>query len=125
MSDPPIAAVMIHVSDVTGAIAWYSQAFATAVRVTLPGSTFEYLTVGNVRLEFVPADAKVPSGPAGTVVYWNVPRFEPALAHLQSIGATLYRGPLAIEDGQSMCQVRDPWGNCLGLRGPSRSDSTA
>lgn len=39
------------------------------------------------------------------------------LAHFLSIGATLYSGPMAIEKQQSMCQVRDLWGNCIGLRG--------
>ena len=35
---------------------------------------------------------------------------------LEAAGARLYRGPLAIEGGQWMAQVRDPWGNCIGLR---------
>ncbi|WP_435635237.1 hypothetical protein ACSC9U_03720 [Pseudomonas solani] len=32
------------------------------------------------------------------------------------VSAPLYRGPLALEDGDRICQVRDPWGNCIGLR---------
>jgi predicted enzyme related to lactoylglutathione lyase len=39
------------------------------------------------------------------------------LAHLIAIGGTLYRGPLDIQDDMRMCQVKDPWGNCIGLRG--------
>lgn len=58
------------------------------------------------------------SGPFGSVVYWAVDDFNAALAHVEKLGATLYRGPLAIQDGLAMCQVRDPWGNCIGLRGP-------
>jgi predicted enzyme related to lactoylglutathione lyase len=65
----------------------------------------------------VQADSQVPSGAAGSVVYWRVPDFDAALTHLRACGATLYRGPREIEDGQWMCQVRDPWGNCIGLRG--------
>lgn len=34
------------------------------------------------------------------------------------VGAELYRGPLDMGDGQRMAQVRDPWGNLIGLRGP-------
>ena len=26
---------------------------------------------------------------------------------------------MSIEGGQLMCQVQDPWSNCIGLRGPS------
>ncbi|TOL44982.1 glyoxalase/bleomycin resistance/dioxygenase family protein, partial [Vibrio parahaemolyticus] len=38
-------------------------------------------------------------------------------AHFQKLGARLYRGPMEIEDGLSMCQVEDPFGNLIGLRG--------
>ena len=56
---------------------------------------------------------------AGSVVYWRVDNFDAALAHALSQGGTLYRGPMRIEAGLAMCQVRDPWGNCVGLRGPA------
>lgn len=83
---------------------------------SIPG--LEALRLGEVQLEFVPADEKVSAGPAGTVAYWQVPEFSSALATLLSLGATLYRGPLNIENDCAMCQVRDPWGNCIGITGP-------
>jgi len=55
-------------------------------------------------------------------VYWSVDRFDAALRGFESAGAVLYRGPLRLDDAQGvqyMCQVRDPWGNCIGLRGPA------
>ena len=117
--DNPIAAVMIHVGDVTMALAWYARAFPQAIRkkLAMPTFEFEFLEVDGVMLELVPADEKVSAGASGSVVYWNVPDFDQALAHFQSIKATVYRGPAEIEDGKRMCQVRDPWGNCIGLRG--------
>jgi len=121
-----IAAVMVHVPQVDAGLAWYERAFPSARRVTAgAGHTFERLSVGNVFIEIVPSDRKVGSGPAGTVVYWRVAQLESALSHLQSAGATLYRGPMQIEDGEAMCQVRDPWGNCIGLRGPSSAPRAA
>ena len=36
----------------------------------------------------------------------------------EAAGATLYRGPLAIESGQGVCQFADPFGNLFGLVGP-------
>ena len=114
-----IAAVMVHVADTEAGIAWYERAFPTARREQVGNPPFERLAVGNSSIEVVRADEKVSSGAAGSVVYWRVAQFESALAHFQSLGATLYRGPMSIENGQRMCQVRDPWGNCLGLRGPS------
>lgn len=85
---------------------------------------YEYLDVAGVMLEIVPADEKVSNGAAGSVVYWHTPDFEASLEHLLNMGATLYRGPLSIEAGKKMCQVRDPWGNCIGLRGPSRGSES-
>jgi len=32
---------------------------------------------------------------------------------------------MLIENGEAMCQVQDPWGNCIGLRGPSSSYGAA
>ena len=110
---------MVHVSDTDAGMTWYSRAFPSATRHRVEDEDFEYLLLGNVRIEIVPSDTKVSSGPAGTVVYWSVPEFEPALRRFLAVGAVLYRGPMSIEQGQSMCQVQDPWGNCIGLRGPN------
>ncbi len=79
------------------------------------------MKIGNIQLEIVTADEKVAAGAAGTVIYWSVDDLDTAIAHFATIGAALYRGPMQIEDGQWMCQVRDPWGNCIGLRGPRRA----
>jgi predicted enzyme related to lactoylglutathione lyase len=119
MSTEPIAAILIHVGDVKAGLDWYQRAFPDAVRCRVEGTDFEYLTIGNAQIELVPADAKVGSGAAGSVVYWRAPAFEETLARLLSMGAELYRGPMDIENGLKMAQVRDPWGNCIGLRGAS------
>jgi mannose-6-phosphate isomerase-like protein (cupin superfamily)/predicted enzyme related to lactoylglutathione lyase len=121
MSADPIAAVMIHVPDVQAALSWYEQAFPSAERKRVESHDFEYLAIGSVMLELVPADAKVASGAAGSVVYWHVADFDKALEHFERLGAVLYRGPMEIENGRRICQVRDPWGNCIGLRGPEES----
>lgn len=113
-----VSAVLVHVADVKAGLSWYQRAFPSAQRRRLDAFDFEYLQIGSTHLEIVPADEKVASGAAGSVVYWQVGDFDRALAHFNDLGAPLYRGPLAIEDGLWMCQVRDPWGNCIGLRGP-------
>ena len=120
-----IAAVMVHVPDVEAGLKWYERAFAEALRKRADAFDFEYLCVDGVNLEIAPSDEKVSSGAAGSVVYWHVPNFEAALTHFESTGAKLYRGPMDIEEGQRMCQVRDPWGNCIGLRGPSHARGAA
>lgn len=119
MTGDVIAAVLIHVSDVQAGLAWYEHAFPQAGRRGIESPDFECLAIGDVTIELVQADAKVGSGAAGSVVYWRVADFDRALEHFERAGATLYRGPMAIEGGRRMCQVRDPWGNSIGLRGPS------
>lgn len=117
MTVQPIASVLIHVGDVEAALHWYQQAFPHAVACRLEAFDFNYLKIGTVDLEIVPADEKVASGAAGSVVYWQVEDFDQAVAHMISVGGTLYRGPLDIQEGLRMCQIKDPWGNCIGLRG--------
>lgn len=122
MSDgSPIAAVLIHVPAVAEGLDWYERALVGARRhrVAEPWN-FEYLDCAGVMLELVPADHKVTHAPAGSVVYWKVSDFEASLEHLLSVGASLYRGPLDIEGNLRMAQVLDPWGNCIGIRGPGR-----
>ncbi len=119
MSTPFIAAVMVHVPSISEALAWYERVLPNALRSSIAEEEFEFLLVGEVRLELVLADQKVSSGPSGSVVYWQFSQFEEALQRFQAAGAKLYRGPMSIEGGQLMCQVQDPWSNCIGLRGPS------
>ncbi|UGA39846.1 hypothetical protein JOS77_10850 [Chromobacterium haemolyticum] len=114
----PIAAVLIHVADWRAGLAWYQRAFPAAQAVDLPEFDFACLEWQGVRLEIVQADAKVGSGAAGSVVYWRSGDLDADILRLTGLGAALYRGPLAIEKQQGICQLRDPWGNCIGLRGP-------
>jgi predicted enzyme related to lactoylglutathione lyase len=114
----PICAVLIHVVDWREGLDWYSRAFPGARVSGRLAEGWGCVDVDGVRLEIVPADQKVGSGAAGTVVYWSVPDLDGRVAYLRSIGAELHRGPMAIEDGLFMCQLKDPFGNLIGLRGP-------
>lgn len=112
----PIVSILIHAPDWRTATEWYAAAFPTATRIYHQPDDFGHLDVNGVALEIVNADNKVGCGAAGSVVYWRVDDLQHRLQALQAIGATLYRGPMQLEDADWMCQVRDPWGNCIGLR---------
>jgi hypothetical protein len=92
MSNNPVAAIMIHAPDWQIGIDWYELAFPDASRHQVAEDDFEYLVVDGVALEVVRSDSKVSSG------------------------ATLFRGPMDIGNGQRMCQVKDPFGNPIGIR---------
>ena len=105
--------------DPVAGLSWYEKAFPAASRERSEMHEFVYLRLGTVQIEIVKCDEKVGAGASGSVVYWQAKNFARDLARLLELGATLYRGPMDIDDGLAMCQVRDPWGNCIGLRGPS------
>ena len=110
-------AVLIHVPDVPAALAWYRAAFP-GFRVSRPASEALAILEGDgFDIEIVRADAKVPAGKGGSVLYWSVSSLEEARGRLVDIGAKPYRGPVPVGDGSSMCQLEDPFGNLLGLRG--------
>jgi len=113
----PIA-ILIHVENIKAGFDWYAKAFPTALVKKLPDSHFTVLEIDGFQLEIVQADEKVAAGKFGTVLYWQVENLTQSLQDFIAIGATLYRGPLAIENKLFMCQVVDPFGNLIGLRGP-------
>ncbi|MEY4589738.1 MAG: hypothetical protein RL497_1814 [Pseudomonadota bacterium] len=111
-------ALLIHVRDWEIGFSWYKAAFPSAVVVELPDFNFRALQMGDFLIEVVRADEKVPSGKSGTVLYWAVLDLLEAIKHFKHLGSEIYRGPIPIENGQGMCQVTDPFGNLIGLRGP-------
>ncbi|BCG26142.1 hypothetical protein TUM18999_43330 [Pseudomonas tohonis] len=116
MLEPCILSILLHVGDWRAATDWYQRAFPEAKPVLPSTDDYGHLEMGGVVLEIVNADEKVASGAAGTVVYWAVDDLDAEVLRLGQLGAPLYRGPLALGDGDRICQVRDPWGNCIGLR---------
>lgn len=110
-------AVLVHVPDVAEGLDWYQKAFPEAVPVYHPDFDFTVLDLNGFSLEIVQADEKVGAGKKGTVVYWSVSSLKNALARFEELGAHLYRGPMEIENALFMCQVEDPFGNLIGLRG--------
>lgn len=112
----PIA-ILVHVPDISVGLEWYKKAFPMATATYLPEFDFTVLTIGEFMIEIVQADEKVGVGKSGTVLYWSVENINDSIEHFSSFGAKLYRGPLNIENGFVMCQIEDPFGNLIGLRG--------
>jgi predicted enzyme related to lactoylglutathione lyase len=108
---------LIHVDDVEEALLWYKRAFPNARRRNVDG--FVFLDVNGFALEIVPADEKVSAGKAGSVTYWLVSDLSIEIEKFKLLGSDVYRGPMEIAHGLWMCQVEDPYGNLIGLRGPS------
>ncbi len=107
---------LIHVDDVAKALDWYQKAFASSRRCQWEG--FEYLEIDGFALEFVLSDDKVKAGKSGSVTYWEVSDLDLEMQKFLALGSDIFRGPMAIGSGIGMCQMTDPFGNLIGLRGP-------
>jgi predicted enzyme related to lactoylglutathione lyase len=107
--------VLMFVPSVRAAAEWY----ASVLKQPAPfvDENFATISVGSAKLCFHLADAKVPAGRSGQVAYWRVAALAEASDRFMRAGASLYRGPLAIDAGQGICQLADPFGNLIGLIG--------
>jgi catechol 2,3-dioxygenase-like lactoylglutathione lyase family enzyme len=107
--------VVMFVPAVRAAAAWYSSALG--LPIAFLDDNFGYIKVGSSQLCFHVADEKADAGHRGQVAYWRVSSLSETRALLEQAGATLYRGPLVIGNGEAICQMSDPFGNLLGLVG--------
>lgn len=110
-----ISQVVYFVSDPTAVATWWSS--VAEVEIQHEGE-YVWVMVGDVEVGFHPADdEKNPPG-ASTVAYFAVSDLACARARLLNAGATAHRGPLVISPTRAIAQVRDPFGNVIGLDGP-------
>jgi len=111
---------MVFAEDTHAAAAWWAAAFgATRLEVEEhPQGDFVSFEVGGVEVGFHAADPEKNPVGGSHVVYWSVQSLSRAREDLIGTGATPHRGPLVVDDGRSICQLRDPFGNVFGLDGP-------
>ncbi len=107
--------VYLFVSDMIKSKLWYERVLG--IPPSLDIENFVEFRIGVSALCLHPADSKSPLTTGGSVGYWRVTHFKKSLDHFISLGAELYRGPLDIGDGTFICQVKDPFGNVIGLTG--------
>ena len=115
-----IAALMLFAEDTHAVAAWWAAAFGVE-RVEVeehPQGDFVWFDVGGVEVGVHAADPERNALGGSPVVYWSVPAVGSAREQLLALGATPHRGPLAVDPGRSICQLRDPYGNVFGLDGP-------
>jgi predicted enzyme related to lactoylglutathione lyase len=120
-----IQAIFFFVDDVAAASDWYSQLLNMPVKYFYLDNEIRgaLINIANVEMFFHQTDDKMRSGNAGQVAYWSVDNFDQAMDRAQKHGAKLYRGPLAIENNQAICQMWDPFGNLFGLQGSTLESS--
>ncbi len=113
---PKLKTLRLCVNDLAASRKFYSDFFKTPV--CEEDDNFVSFDLSGTMLEMVGADEKNPASTGGSIGYFEVDGVESILAHAQSLGATIWRGPLQVkDDGYLIVQIKDTAGNIIGLEG--------
>ena len=119
MADLKAVSVMYFVDDPQAAAFWYAKHLFNDVRIQ-EESGFFWFETGTVEVGFHPSDEKNPAG-GGAVVYWQVEALDRSRDALLRAGCEPWRGPLRLSPERVICQLRDPFGNIIGLEARPRA----
>lgn len=108
------ATIRLSVEDVKKSRDWYKSFFGMNPVEDL--ENFVSFKIAQTSFDIALADPKSPLSTGGSVGYWLVDNLDAAVAHAIELGATVYRGPLRVDEAQrTIVQLLDPQGNVLGL----------
>jgi predicted enzyme related to lactoylglutathione lyase len=102
--------VKYPVADLAAAKAWFTGVFGQAPYFDQP--FYVGFSIGGFELGLVPDG--VP-GTAGSVVYWGVDDIEAEVARILALGATEHEAIQDVGEGIRVAELKDPFGNVLGL----------
>lgn len=108
-----VHSVVFFVQDVHLCADWYA-----GVLGILPyrnDAHFVGFNIGEMRLGFHATDQKSGISNGTPVCYWEVENLNSTTHIFITHGATWHREPIAISEGGRVCQLRDPFGNIIGL----------
>lgn len=93
---------------------WYTSLFD--IQVYMERDLFISCLANEFELCFHAANDKAGPGVNGQTAYWEVADIAEAITVLTEAGATPYRRLLEVEEGGFVIQLKDPFGNLIGLR---------
>jgi predicted enzyme related to lactoylglutathione lyase len=102
--------VIYAAPDLAAAKAWYARAFAVEPYFDEP--FYVGFSIGGYELGLDP-DIKYEAG--STVTYWGVASIDATYRHLLDCGATEYKVPRNVGGSIFVAEVRDPFGNIVGI----------
>jgi predicted enzyme related to lactoylglutathione lyase len=102
--------VKYPVSDLDKAKAWFAEVFGTGPYFDQP--FYVGFAIGGFELGLVPDGTP---GTAGSVVYWGVDDIDAEFARILALGATEHEAIQDVGEGIRVAELKDPFGNVLGL----------
>lgn len=107
----------IHVADMLASVEWMKKFLKSEPDYSEVGAFVRFRLGSDSTLALVPADAKSPTSLGGGTPYLRVLDLGAAIKLAEALGGKVYRGPGAIENGESICQILTPHGFVVGLQG--------
>lgn len=105
--------VMYKVSDLKKAKDWYSKAFQS--EPYFDEVFYVGFNIGGYELGLHPEETPVKEKAESVMAYWGVENIEEEYQRLVSLGATVHQAPQNVGGEIVVAEVKDPWGNILGL----------
>lgn len=102
--------VCYHAPDLAAGKAWYAQAVGHEPYFDQP--FYVGFAVGGFELGLVPDGT---AGAGGTIAYWGTADIEAEVQRLTGIGAVLVGAIQDVGGGIRVADLRDPFGNALGV----------
>ena len=108
------------VGDLARAKAWFTEVFGAAPYFDEP--FYVGFQIGGFELGLVPDGTP---GTSGANVYWGVDDIDAEVARIVSLGATVHTAAQDVGGGIRVVDLKDPFGNLLGLIYNPNFDLTA
>jgi len=102
--------VKYPVADLARAKEWFAEVFGVAPYFDQP--FYAGFAIGGFELGLVPDGTP---GTAGAVVYWGVDDIEAEVARIVALGASEHEPIQEVGEGIKVAELKDPFGNVLGL----------
>lgn len=115
-----VRTVMVFADDPSVSAAWWGALLGAPVQTDIrpTGAVYAWVDAAGVELGFHPADDQHNPRGGSPVVYWQVDDVDEVRERLLAAGCEHHRGPLDIESGRRIAQLRDPFGTIIDIDGP-------
>ena len=107
------ASIVFFVKELYKAAVWYSNILGITPYRDEPD--FIGFHLDEIDLCFHRLDEKAGNPTGSQVAYWEVKNFDESVEEFVANNASIFREPIQIPEGGSVIQIKDPFGNILGL----------
>lgn len=101
------------VADLAKAKEWYGEAFQIAPYFDEP--FYVGFNVAGYEFGLMPDDMPAADKTDNVLSYWGVADIATEFARLKSLGATAESDPVNVGGNIMVAELKDPWGNTIGL----------